>query len=114
QREFVSDASHELRSPIAATRTQIEVALAHPDRTPSAAVLRGVLAETHRLETLVADLLALARLDERKPLVAEEIDLDDVVLEDAVRIRAVAVETRGVTAVKVYGERKSLAHLVRN
>lgn len=114
QREFVSDASHELRSPIAATRTQIEVALAHPGRAEPEAVMRGVLAEVTRLEDLVADLLALARLDERRPAPDEEIDLDDVVLEDAVRTRAVPVETRSVTAVKVRGERKSLAHLVRN
>lgn len=114
QREFVSDASHELRSPIAATRTQIEVALAHPERADPAAVLHGVLAETTRLELLVADLLALARLDERQPLVREEIDLDDLVLEDAMRSRAIAVDIRGVTAVKVHGERRSLRHLVRN
>jgi signal transduction histidine kinase len=114
QREFVSDASHELRSPIAATRTQIEVALAHPGRAEPEAVMRGVLAEVTRLEDLVADLLALARLDERRPAPDEEIDLDDVVLEDAARTRAVPVDTRSVTAVKVRGERKSLAHLVRN
>lgn len=114
QREFVSDASHELRSPIAATRAQVEVALAHPDRSNSRTVLRGVLAETTRLEGLVADLLALARLDERQALPHEEIDLDDLVLEEAARTRAVAVDTRGVAAVKVRGERKILGQLVRN
>ncbi|MEO7731585.1 MAG: HAMP domain-containing sensor histidine kinase [Kofleriaceae bacterium] len=114
QREFISDASHELRSPIAATRTQIEVALAHPDRAEPTTVLRGVLAETTRLEELVADLLALARLDERPAFPYEELDLDDVVLADAGRPRAVPVETRRVTAVKVRGERTSLDHLVRN
>jgi len=114
QREFVSDASHELRSPIAATRVLLEVALAHPDREQPEAVLRGVMAETARLEGLVADLLALARLDERQAIVHEEIDLDDIVLEDAARARPVAVDTRGVTGFKVRGERKSLSHLVRN
>ena len=114
QREFVSDASHELRSPIAATRTQVEVALAHPDRAEPAAVLRGVLAETTRLEVLVADLLALARLDEGQAPPHEEIDLDDLVLEDAARIRAVPIDTRCLSAVKVRGERRSLSHLIRN
>jgi signal transduction histidine kinase len=114
QREFVSDASHELRSPIAATRAQLEVALAHPIRSDPSAVLRGVLAETTRLEVLVADLLALARLEEKHALPHEELDLDDLVFEDAARTRAVAVDTHGVTAVKVRGERKSLGHLVRN
>lgn len=114
QREFVSDASHELRSPIAATRAQIEVALAHPDRADRGAVLRGVLAETTRLEELVADLLVLARLEERQALPHEELDLDDLVLEEAARSRAVPVDTRRVLAVKVHGERRSLGHLVRN
>ena len=114
QREFVSDASHELRSPIAATRTQLEVALAHPERADPAAALRGALAETARLETLTADLLALARLDERRPVVFEELDLDDLILEDAARSRAVTIDTRGVTAIKLHGDRKSLGHLVRN
>ncbi len=114
QREFVSDASHELRSPIAATRAQLEVALAHPDRTDGPAVLRGVLAETTRLEVLVADLLALARLDETPALPYVEIDLDDIVLDEATRTRAVAIDTRSVTAVKVRGEHKGLGHLVRN
>jgi signal transduction histidine kinase len=79
-----------------------------------AAALRGVLAETARLEALVADLLALARLDEQQALPREEIDLDDLVLEEAARMRAVPVDARGAGAVKVLGERKSLAQLVRN
>lgn len=114
QREFVSDASHELRSPITAIRALLEVALTHPERMEPPAVLRSVLAETTRLESLVADLLALARLDEGYAGPREEIDLDDIVFEDAARTRAVAIDTHGVTGIKVWGERKSLSHLVRN
>ena len=114
QREFVSDASHELRSPIAAMRTQLEVSLAHPNRLAHDEVLRGALAETIRLEVLVADLLALARLDEGYTVPPEEVDLDDIVLDEAARVRAVPVDTHGVTGMKVRGERKNLAHLVRN
>jgi signal transduction histidine kinase len=114
QREFVSDASHELRSPIAAMRTRMEVALAFPDRADGADVLRDVLAEAGRLELLVADLLALARLDEGQPLTAAEVDLDDVVLDECARYRAVTVDISAVTAVKVSGDRRGLGHLVRN
>lgn len=114
QREFVSDASHELRSPITAIPALLEVALIHPERMEPATVLQGVLAETTRLEVLVSDLLALARLDEGYARPREEIDLDDIVFEDAARMRAVAIDTRGVTGLKVWGERKSLSHLVRN
>lgn len=114
QREFVSDASHELRSPITAIRALLEVALTHPKRMEPATVLHGVLAETTRLEALVADLLALARLDEGYARLREEIDLDDIVFEDAARTRSVPVDMHGVTGLKVWGERKSLSHLVRN
>lgn len=65
QREFVSDASHELRSPIAAMRTALEVALTHPDGTDSSQLARRLLEQNFRLEALVEDLLQLARLEER-------------------------------------------------
>jgi signal transduction histidine kinase len=114
QREFVSDASHELRSPIASMRTRIEVALAHPDRMSGRAVLADVLAETARLEHLVGDLLALARLDEGRAAAMTELDLDDVVLEESAHCRAIAIDTTAVSAAKVHGDRRALAHLVRN
>jgi signal transduction histidine kinase len=66
QRQFVSDASHELRSPLTAIRGQLEVLARSED--PSAAEIRRVeamtLTEMRRVERLVDDLLALARLDE--------------------------------------------------
>lgn len=66
QRQFVSDASHELRSPVAAIRTEVEVALLHPEGVDWAEVARGVLAEDERLAGIVDDLLTLARSDEQK------------------------------------------------
>lgn len=59
QRRFVADASHELRSPIASLRTQLEVAAAHPEFLD----LDGAVEDTVRLQHLAADLLLLARLD---------------------------------------------------
>jgi len=64
QRRFVSDASHELRSPIAAIQTQLEVALRRGDQTDWPTVARRVLGEDQRLEVAVAELLELARLEE--------------------------------------------------
>ncbi len=71
QRAFVADASHELRSPLTALRTQLEVGLAAGPSTDWPATAEGALAEEQRLERLVTDLLLLARLeahpDQRRP-----------------------------------------------
>ena len=64
QRQFVSDASHELRSPLASIRTNLEVALHNPDRADWPAVAQRALAEDVRMEDTVSELLDLARLDE--------------------------------------------------
>lgn len=63
QRAFVADASHELRSPLTALRTQLEVGLAAGATTNWPATVEGALLEEGRLERLVTDLLLLARLD---------------------------------------------------
>src|SRR5262245_10474738 len=64
QRQFVSDASHELRSPLTSMRANLEVALRHPGRSDWPAVARRVLAEDERMEDTVSELLEMARLDE--------------------------------------------------
>jgi signal transduction histidine kinase len=63
QRAFVADAAHELRSPIASLRTQVEVA-AHMNEPP---VTADLLTDLGRLNRLVDDLLLLARADEGDP-----------------------------------------------
>jgi signal transduction histidine kinase len=64
QQRFVADASHELRSPVAAIRTELEVAqrTAAPEDWP--AIAAQLLVEEARLERLIEDLLVLAALDE--------------------------------------------------
>jgi signal transduction histidine kinase len=116
RRRFVSDAAHELRSPVAAIRQQAEVAAEHPTTTSVEELARVVLEEDDRLQRLVEDLLLLARIDERSPDV-EEVDLDDLVLAEADRLRStssIVVDTRGVSAARVRGERASLERVVRN
>ncbi len=75
QRQFVSDASHELRSPLTAVRGQIEV-LAR-EESPSAEEVRRVelltMTEMRRVERLLDDLLSLARLDEGAGVVPREL-----------------------------------------
>lgn len=89
QRRFVSDASHELRSPVASIRQHAEVALAHPERTTPAELAETVLAEDLRIQRLVDDLLLLARADEDalRPQL-RPVDVDDLVLAEARRLRA--------------------------
>jgi signal transduction histidine kinase len=64
ERRFVSDASHELRSPIANIRTEVEVALHHPELADWPSTARAVLSENERMGQLVQELLLLARSDE--------------------------------------------------
>jgi signal transduction histidine kinase len=118
QREFVSDASHELRSPVASIRQHAEVALAHPDRTTVPDLAGTVLAEDLRVQRLVEDLLLLARADERSlRLASRPVDLDDLVLEEAARLRAgsgLTVVTTGVSAARVTGDAAALRRVLRN
>ncbi|MFZ1308664.1 MAG: HAMP domain-containing sensor histidine kinase [Candidatus Microthrix parvicella] len=64
QQRFVADASHERRSPLASSRAVLEVAALHPGSVDNLlAAIGDSLIDHQRLETLVADLLTLARLD---------------------------------------------------
>ncbi|MFC7545902.1 sensor histidine kinase [Plantactinospora sp. GCM10030261] len=83
QRAFVADAAHELRSPLANMRTQLEVAQRLGDRTDWAGVSDDLLADTVRLGRLVDDLLLLARSDEpgRLSRPPRPVDLADLVAE---------------------------------
>lgn len=115
QRQFVSDASHELRSPVTTIRTDVEVALAHPDATDWPQLADRVLGETGRLGHLVDDLLELARIDEGRARRHGEVDLDEVVLVEAARLNGgLTVRTAGVSAGRVRGDEHQLAQAVRN
>jgi len=118
QRRLVSDASHELRSPVAAIRQHAEVALAHPDRTSATELARTVLAEDLRLQRLAEDLLLLTRADEHTlALRRRPVDLDDLVFDEARRLRAVSglrVDTSLVSASRVDGDAAGLRRALRN
>jgi signal transduction histidine kinase len=116
QRRFVSDASHELRTPTASIRQHTEVALAHPDRVTVAGLAEPVHAEALRLQRLIDDLLLLARADEAGlALRRVPVDVDDLVLAEADRLRpTMRVDTTGVTAGRVLGDLAGLRRVLRN
>lgn len=118
QRRFVSDASHELRSPLASARTTLEVALAHPETTTLEATATGALAETERMERLITDLLFLARSDERSLMTGSGlVDLDDIVRAEVSRVRSrglVTVDASGVSTGRMWGVAGQLEQAVRN
>jgi signal transduction histidine kinase len=118
QRRFVSDAAHELRSPVATIRQHSELALAHPEAVPDAELARTVLDEDLRLQHLVEDLLLLARLDEgaaeERP---QQVDLDDIVLEEVERVRqanGTKIDAGKLSGGRVEGDPRRLTRLVGN
>ncbi len=113
QKRFMSDASHELRSPVAAIKTQLETALLDRE-TDWDSVARTVLNEDERLESLVGNLLALARLEEGQRPHTVEVDLDEVVHEQTARPARVPIDRSGVLAGRVSGVRTELTSVVRN
>jgi signal transduction histidine kinase len=94
QREFVGDAAHELRSPLANMRTQLEVALHVNDSTQWPRVAEDLLADTARLARLVDDLLLLARSDESPRLDRlEPVELGALLREVAARYPSVTLSS---------------------
>ncbi len=116
QRQFVSDASDELRSPLASLRTQLEVAVAHPERAEWAEVAAGVLEEGGRMEALVDDLLALARADEGAVEASDDlVSLGDLARDETVgRPEPPAYDVTLVQPATVHGDEGALRRVVRN
>ena len=109
ERQFLSDASHELRSPLASMRAQLETG-----SWPSSA--DGVKAEAARLTHIVDDLMDLAKADEAAPP-SSDTDLDEVVLEEVAAIAStstITIATMNVGAARLIGDRQALGRMVRN
>lgn len=116
QRQFIADASHELRSPITVLRTQLEVALAVRDPELWPELISGALQDIERLQQLSSDLLLLARIDAAQPMASVRLDLGSVV-RDAVEARLgdrVPVRTELEDGVLVEGSALWLARVVTN
>ncbi|MFI1415558.1 ATP-binding protein [Streptomyces sp. NPDC020707] len=111
QRAFVADASHELRSPIASLRTQLEVGAAHPELLD----VEGAVEDTVRLQRLAADLLLLARLDAGERSADARLDLAALVRTETGKRAVDRVDVSlDVEAVEVSGSRGQLSRVLGN
>jgi signal transduction histidine kinase len=117
QRRFVSDASHELRSPLSTIIAALELAHGRPGFLDQAVIDESMLPEAQRMRRLVEDLLLLARADEHTDThVAIDVDLDDIVYAEADRVRAITdlLVATEISHVRVSGDPRALSRLVRN
>ncbi|RVX40197.1 signal transduction histidine kinase [Nonomuraea polychroma] len=115
QRQFASDASHELRTPIAGLRAQLESAQLYPEDTDVETLVCSALRDTDRLEAIITDLLLLARIGSRVDVAKERVDLAELVRQElSVRADKLPVRADLVEGVQVDGVRLQLARVLTN
>ena len=119
-RQFVADASHELRTPIAAVSAYAELfergGSQHSEDLPR--IVSGIRTETARMDRLVNDLLTLARLDEGVPMETAPVELVSLV-SDAVHAAAAVgpewpVQFSATCPVEVMGDKDRLRQVLDN
>jgi two-component system OmpR family sensor kinase len=119
-RRFVADASHELRTPVAAVSAYAELFERGADTRPDdlGRVMTGIRAETARMGDLVEDLLLLARLDEGRPLDRQPVELVTIAAQAVDASRAVGADWPMVLAaaepVEVVGDATRLRQVLDN
>jgi signal transduction histidine kinase len=118
QRAFVSDASHEFRTPLASLQAQLDVLLANPQRIDRRHVVRRLHEDARRLQHLAEDLLFLAVHDDRqREPVRALVDLDELLINEVEPIRArnaVHVDISKVEGGRVLGDASQLTRLIAN
>ena len=117
EQEFVSNASHELRSPLTTLLATTERAASDPDRANWPQVGEIVMREGRRLETLIDDLAWLARHDEHRERATVDVDLDDLLFEEGQRVRLLthlSVDTTSVRPTRVTGDPAMMKRMIRN
>ncbi|WP_245679704.1 sensor histidine kinase [Actinomadura hibisca] len=115
QRAFVLDVSHELRSPLTGLRTELELALSDPDDAGVRETLAAMLKNIDRLQAVVDDLLALARLDAAQYEHTETVDLHELADQEVLRRpRRSRVRVEADGPVRVEGGRTALARALTN
>jgi heavy metal sensor kinase len=116
-RAFFSDASHELRSPLSTLVTTAEVASLDKSGKTWLDMQQTVISESSRMQSLVEDLLTLAKVDAHQlQLHVQDVDLEDVLDSEINRLRTVSSlqVTAELRPVRVRGDERRLAQVFRN
>lgn len=92
QKQFVSDASHELKTPLTVILSSSELAAEEQDVQRTKQYVEGIHAESLRMKALVEDMLTLARTESGTRPETEAVDLSDTVLESVLAFEPVAFE----------------------
>jgi signal transduction histidine kinase len=118
QQEFVSNASHELRSPLTTLLATVERAASDQPNTNWSEVAETIIREGRRLDVIVDGLFWLARHDENQLDVERvDVDLDDLLFEESQRVRVISdlsTDTTAVQPTRVLGDPAMLKRMVRN
>lgn len=124
-RQFTADASHELRSPLTAIQTSIDVILNHPERIhpKDAKKLAAISSATTQMSRLAQDLLLLARMDAPLDSSSHEqvmVNLEHL-LQEVIELLGPSAEMKGIglkyncnTTLPVIGDRVQLSRLFSN
>ncbi|MEM9511974.1 MAG: HAMP domain-containing sensor histidine kinase [Cyanobacteria bacterium P01_E01_bin.48] len=125
-KQFTADASHELRSPLTAIKTSVEVMRNHPERIHPLDVnkLGAIASATHQMTRLTEDLLFLARADADAAPIRERLPVNlDRVLRELVELMQPQAQSRQILLsyrpcpdpdVCVIGDRAQLVRLFTN
>ena len=108
-KQFVADAAHELRNPVATLSARLELGM---PQAPG--LVTEALTDVARIKELTGDLLLLARLDGGEPLMGTEVDLAQVAADAAERPAPVKIALELESDVVVTGSRSHLERMVAN
>ncbi len=118
QRQFVSDAAHELRTPLASIAAQLDVDATHPDTADLSQTAAAVRGEVGRMQHMIDSMLQLARSDQGRTLeVNRLVDLDELVRTSAQRVpkpEHITLDVTRVSPTEARGDEMALVRLFDN